>query len=185
LIEVVIIIALIGIYADLRLSGVLFGEPDTVTIINKDSTFIPPIVVNLPPGQTIIKEKPVPANIDTTSILKAYFREVIYNDSLVNDTVKIILREVISENAIKSRELTWKLNLPITTTTEIHNQRKMELYGGVMLGMGQQPSAYPMLSLKNKKNHVFMGYYNPFTKEGGFGYSMPIKIKSSALVNRE
>ena len=185
MIEVVIIIALIGIYADLRLSGVLFGEPDTVTIINRDSTFIPPIVVNMPPGQTIIKEKPVPANVDTTSILKAYFREVIYNDSLVNDTVKIILREVISENAIKSRELTWKLNLPITTITEIRNEKRREIYGGVMLGMGQEPSLYPMLTFKNKKDYLFMGYYNPFTKEGGFGYSMPIRIRASAPVNRE
>ncbi len=105
----------IGIYIDLRKSGILLGSD---TIISRDTIIVnlPPQTINLPPSQPInIINNPIPSNVDTGAILKAFFSELTYLDSVDTDTLKIVLKEVISQNKIISRELTHRLKIPITT----------------------------------------------------------------------
>jgi len=124
-------IVLIGyIYHDLAGRGVF--DRDQPVVVRTDTTLLPPITINIPPSKGIVMNNPVPDNIDSAKIAQAYFASVQYSDSIVTDTDSIWLRETVSRNAIQSRELTYKLNIPIQTITEY----RQELQRGVVFGGG-------------------------------------------------
>jgi len=169
------IIAGIGIYIDMRRAGVLF---DSDTIISSDTIIVnlPSQTFQLPPGQPInIVNNPVPSNVDTGAILKSFFREVTYLDSLDNDTVKIVLKEVISENSIRSRELMWKLKLPLTTTINHINEKKGQLYLGGIASARNGISLAPAIGYRNKKDYYIFGAYDPWERRIQAGYLIPLK----------
>lgn len=169
------IIAGIGIYIDMRRAGVLF---DSDTIISSDTIIVnlPPQTFQLPPGQPInIVNNPVPSNVDTGAILKSFFREVTYLDSLDNDTVKIVLKEVISENSIRSRELMWKLKLPLNTTINHINEKKGQLYFGGIASARNGISLAPSVAYRNKKDWYMFGSYDPWSKTVQGGYYIPLR----------
>lgn len=174
LVLIAILIGL-GIYIDLRRSGVLFGSD---TIVSSDTIVVnlPPQTIQLPPGQPInIVNNPVPQNVDTGAILKSFFREVTYLDSLDNDTVKILLKEVISENSIRSRQLTWKLKVPLTTTINHINEKKGQLYFGGIATVRDGVSLAPSIGYKNKKDWYMFGSYDPWNKTIQGGYYIPLR----------
>ena len=171
-----LILLLGAIYLDLRFNGYLSSEPDNFNFVRRDSFYLPPVVVNVPPGKPIIIEKPVPVNVDTASIIKAYFKEVVYNDSIVNDTVKIVLKEIVSENAIRSRDLRWQLMMPISTST-IVEPRSLFYVGGV-LDVDNNVSLAPFLAYKNKRDQLLTGSYNPFDRSVGVGVAVPVTLPS-------
>jgi hypothetical protein len=169
---------LIAVYLDLRISGFFNSDPYQINLTTRDSVYLPPVVVNMPPGKpTIIVDRPVPADVDTQGILKAYFREITYHDSIVNDTVKISLKETISENAIRSRELSWQLKMPIQTIVNNYEPKRQLFIGGQAV-YSNSAAIYPFLAYKNKKNHLVTGYYDPWNKAVGVGYSVPITIRN-------
>ncbi len=99
----VAIAVVLGIYLDMRLNGVLNFSQTNVT---RDTVVVnlPPQTINLPPGQPLtIINQPLPDKVDTGAVLKAFFSEVTYLDSVDTDTLKIVLKEVISQNKIISR----------------------------------------------------------------------------------
>lgn len=176
--EVLILVAIIvgvGIYIDLRKNGILFGSD---TIISRDT-----IVVNLPqqnltfpPGQPInIINQPIPSDIDTGAILKAFFREVTYLDSLDNDTVKIVLKEVISENAVRSRSLTWNLKVPLKTIIETKNEIKPLFYYGGIIDYSTQMTLSPAIGYRNKREQILFLGYDPFNRQVKVGGFLPLK----------
>jgi hypothetical protein len=168
------IVAFVGIYIDLRRTGVLFGSD---TVISRDTIIVnlPAQTFQLPPGQPInIVNNPVPTNVDTGAILKAFFREMTYLDSLDNDTVKILLKEVISENSVRSREITWRLKMPLTTTiNHINEKRGQVLFGGVAT-FRDGISIAPSIGYKNKKDWFMFGSYDPWNKTIQGGYYIPL-----------
>jgi len=116
------------VYKDIRRHP--FGQPTTVI---RDTTYLPPITVNIPPSQSPqVIIQPVPASVDTSEILKAYFSQVNYNDSIHTDSVSIWISESVSRNMIQSRDVRWKLKVPIQTVTEYHTSVRSGLvYGGM------------------------------------------------------
>ena len=157
LITVLCGIGLIGyIYHDLASRGV-FDKSDPV-VVNLDSTYMPPVVVNLNPGHPITITSPIPANIDSAAIATAYFASVHYNDSIITDTVSIWLRETVSRNAIQSRELTYKLNIPIQTITEYRQELKRGLvFGGGGAFHGDKVNVFLSGGVQGKRGSVVFG----------------------------
>jgi len=176
--EIIILIAIlfgIGIYIDLRKSGILLGND---TIISRDTIIVnlPPQTINLPPGQPIhIINNPIPSNVDTGAILKAFFSQITYLDSVDNDTLKIVLKEVISQNKIVSRELTHRLKIPITTIIETKNEIKPLFYYGAFATYGQTLGLSPMVGYRNKREQLFFGAYDPIGKGISVGAMLPLK----------
>lgn len=124
--------ALIGtglyIYKDIRSNP--FGQPSTVVV--RDTTYLPDITVTIPPSATPnVIIQPVPASVDTSEILRAYFAQVTYNDSIHTDSVSIWINEVVSRNMLQSRDVRYRLTIPIQTVTEYHTSVRSGLvYGG-------------------------------------------------------
>lgn len=174
LVLIAIVIGL-GIYIDMRRSGVLFGSD---TVVSSDTIVVnmPAQTLQLPPGQPInIINNTVPQDVDTGAILKAFFREMTYLDSLDNDTVKIVLKEVISENAVRSREINWKLKLPLTTVITTQNEKKGQLYLGGVATLRDGVSLAPSIGYKNKKDWYMFGSYDPWNKTIQGGYYIPLR----------
>lgn len=176
--NILVLIAIIvgvGIYIDMRRAGVLF---DSSTIVSNDTIIVnlPPQTFQLPPGQPInIVNNTVPTDIDTGAILKAFFREVTYLDSIDNDTVKIVLKEIISENAVRSRELNWKLKIPVSTTIITHEERKGQLYLGGIASARNGISLAPAIGYRNKKDYYIFGAYDPWERTIKAGYLIPLR----------
>ena len=160
ILQLVLILAILGIYIDLRRSGILFGS-DTTTVINRDSTFLPPITVNIPPSKPTVIYQPVPVELDTMAILQDYYANRIYRDSLVNDTVSIHLVETVNQNQVQSRSLTYQLKLPLQTVSEIHTTSKSRLVFG---GLASYSTGTIDLSVAGgivtKKGSVVFGAYS-------------------------
>ena len=175
--NILILIAIIigvGIYIDIRRSGVLFGDTivttrDTVIVNLPEQTF------NFAPGKPVTIINEVPANVDTSAILKAYFSELTYNDSLVNDTVAFSIKESVTQNSIRSRELKWRLKMPIQTIVEIHNEKKGQLCAGGMVTFRGQSTIAPTLGYKNKNDWFMFGSYDPWTKGIQGGLLIPLR----------
>lgn len=176
--EILILIAIIvgvGIYIDLRKSGVLFGSD---VVISRDTIVVnlPQQTFNLPPSQPInIINNPIPSNVDTGAILKAFFSELTYLDSLENDTVKIVLKEVVTQNSVKARQINWRLKLPLTQVIETRNEIKPMFYYGAFATYGQTLGLSPMVGYKNKKEQIIFGAYDPISKGISVGGMLPLK----------
>jgi len=167
-------------YFDLKKSGLL-NYNNHNKIISSDTT-----IVNIP-SQTIdfkpviierIIEKPIPSKIDTSKILQDYYREKHLNDVIENDTIKIRLREVISKNSMLSRELSWTLKIPnkIITNTVVQEEIKRKiLFGGQLNYDYEKITVNPGIGFKDRKNNFYLGSYNIYNKEIGFGIYVPIK----------
>lgn len=169
------IIVGVGIYIDIRRAGVLFGSD---TVISNDTIIVnlPAQTFQLPPGQPInIVNNPVPQAIDTGAILKSFFREITYLDSLDNDTVKIVLKEVISENSIRSRELTWKLKVPISTTVNTYEEKRGQIYFGGVANARNGIGLAPAIGYRTKRDGYIFGAYDPWERRIQAGYLFPLK----------
>jgi len=168
------LIVFVAIYIDLRRSGALsFSNTsyssDTV-IVN-----LPPQTINFPPGQPInIINQPMPSNVDTGAVLRAFFSEVTYLDSVDTDTLKIVLKEVISQNKIVSRELTHRLKIPIKTITNVYNRPSMLMVGGNVTKT-DQVSLQGSVGYLTKKDVLIYGTFDPSTRQWGVGAMVPIR----------
>lgn len=174
------LIALVGIYIDLRRSGVLSFtnssySSDTV-IVN-----LPPQTINFPPGQPItIINQPLPDKVDTGAVLRAFFSEVTYLDSVDTDTLKIVLKEVISQNKIVSRELTHRLKIPITTVTNVYHRPSMLMVGGSVTKT-DQVSLVGSVGYLTKRDVLIYGSFDPSTRQWGVGAMVPIRRSKGAF----
>ena len=165
----------LGIYLDIRINGAFDDEP---TIISRDTIVVnlPQQTFNLPPSAPIsVINNSLPTKIDTGAVLKAFFSEVTYLDSVDNDTLKIVLKEVVSRNAIVSRELTHRLKIPITKVIETTYQPKVMFYYGASATYGQSLGLSPMIGYKNKKDQFIFGAYDPLQKSIQFGGMLPLR----------
>ena len=150
-------IVLIGyIYNDLASRGVF--DRSTPVTVKRDTIMMPPVTINLPPSNGIVIERPIPINVDSAAIARAFFSEVYYNDSVVTDTVTIHLRESVSRNAIQSRELTYKLNIPIQTITEYRQELNRSIvFGGGGAFHGDKVNVFLSGGYQNRKGSVLFG----------------------------
>jgi len=167
-------IILIGvIYWDLRQSGALkFNN----TNVSSDTVIVnlPPQTINFPAGQPInIINQAIPSKVDTGAILRAFFSEVTYLDSVDTDTLKIVLKEVISQNKIVSRELTHRLKIPITRITNVYHRPSMLMVGGNVTKT-DQVSLQGNVGYLTKRDVFIFGSFDPSTRQWGVGAMVPI-----------
>lgn len=81
-------------------------QRDTVTLT--DILFLPMPV----PGKYIIVE--VPADVDTAAILKDYYTQKIYDDTLVhNNRMNLVLRDTVYNNKLLGRTVNYTLSNPV------------------------------------------------------------------------
>lgn len=151
-------------------------------LMRSDTTIInlPPLSISLPPSQspTIIYQ-PIPENVDSLAIIRDYFAIRQYNDSLENDTVKIVLNEVIGQNKVVSRKIDYRLKLPISSVVneyKIEKSRKL-LLGGFASVDSLGSSLYFGGGYQNKQNQLFIAGYNPFVKSGMVGVLIPVSLR--------
>lgn len=174
------LIALVGIYIDLRRSGVLsFSQ----TNVSSDTVIVnlPPQTINFPAGQPInIINQAIPSKVDTGAILRAFFSEITYLDSVDTDTLKIVLKEVISQNKIVSRELTHRLKIPITKITNVYHRPSMLLVGGSVTKT-DQVSLQGSVGYLTKKDVLLYGTFDPSTRQWGVGAMVPIRRSRDAF----
>jgi hypothetical protein len=81
-------------------------------------------------------------DVDTSYVLGDYFSTYIYNDSLINDTLKLYINDSITQNKIKSRDLKYKLTIPIITITNTVVENKREYYIGAGITGGKSGLDY-------------------------------------------
>lgn len=93
-------------------------------------TIIKTIPTYVPQWKTKIIKNTI-VETDTVTIVKDYNDIYVYNDSLVNDTVKFFINDTITQNKIKSRTLNYHLNLPTKIITKEVTVNKRELYYGL------------------------------------------------------
>lgn len=79
---------------------------------------LPPIIIrdtilgDIPDPEIIIKE--VPADVDTAAILKSYFSEKIYNDTiLLYPELQVGLTDIVSQNSIVDRQIFVNYQRPV------------------------------------------------------------------------
>lgn len=95
--------------------------------------------------------------IDTASILEDYFKAYAYNDTLKEDSITLIVNDIISQNQIMSRKIKYSLVYPTTIIQTEREVNKRELYVGFGIGGDRQQLNFAggELLLRNKKERIY------------------------------
>ena len=95
--------------------------------------------------------------IDTASILEDYFKAYAYNDTLKEDSITLIIDDIISQNQIMSRNIKYSLVYPTTIIQTEREVNKRELYLGFGIGGDRQQLSFvgSELLLRNKKERIY------------------------------
>ena len=177
LLNIILVLLLIGaaVYITHRFfpkEKVITKTYQTTDTIWKDTV----VYKQLPPPKpdTIIKTDTIIKYDNTENYFEKYvnlyqkfYRQNIYKDTLKNDSVAFIsVYDVISENKIGSRKLTYKDRTPTVINKTIHkeiiNQRK--LFIGVEAGMN---SLSPSVMYKDLNDVIYKAGYDVYGKNKG------------------
>ena len=117
-----------------------------------------------------------PERVDTAAILKDFFAQALYNDTLRVKYGLVIIKDTISQNRIAGRSIMTRFAFPdVTTTKTIAEGPKRMLFVGPDIGFGIGVSA----AYKTKTDHLLgLGYM--LTQHGGLldlSYKWKISIK--------
>lgn len=89
--------------------------------------------------KTEVVHDTIPANIDTTAILKDYYTKYFYTDTIDLDTIgSIVVKDTVTKNLILSRNVQSNIFVPTTTVNNIIYIYKKEFFGGVSVGATNQ-----------------------------------------------
>ncbi len=89
--------------------------------------------------KTEVVHDTIPANIDTSSILKDYYTKYFYTDTIELDTIgSIVVKDTITKNLIISRNVQSNIFVPTTTVNKTIYLYKKEFFGGVSVGATNQ-----------------------------------------------
>lgn len=96
--------------------------------------------------------------IDTAYVIGDYYSTYYYEDSIKGDSLKLYIKDSVSENKIKSRSIKYQFILPTVNITNTVIKNKTEFYVGVGLVGGKNGINYfgPELLLRTK-NHQSYG----------------------------
>lgn len=95
--------------------------------------------------------------IDTVEVIGDYFSTYIYQDSIITDTLKLHIRDSVTQNKIKARDINYSLTFPTITINNNIIQRKNEYYYGLSL-TGKMSGIMcfgPELLLRTKRRDVY------------------------------
>lgn len=145
-------------------------------IITIERDTLPAIIVNIPPGKPHVIYQPIPANIDSGEIARAYFATVIYNDTLRRDSVDVFIHEKLSRNMIQERAVGVKFNFPTTTNTTIKEIIKEPVTRKLLIGLSGDYSLadssirfMPFAAYQDRKGNQFTAGYNGSVVRIGYG----------------
>jgi len=95
--------------------------------------------------------------IDTAYVLGDYYSTYFYQDSLVADSLYVCMNDSINQNKIKSRNIKYKITIPVISNTLTIIKNKNEFYAGIGLVGSQNGINYfgPELLLRTKKKSVY------------------------------
>ncbi len=134
----------------------LSKKRDTVwnTKVVKIPTYVPVPI----PGKP--EPTPIPADVDTVAILHKYYEKVSYSDVQKIDSVgTVTINDVVTQNRIYSRNLTFNYKLPTITETIIVKdppKNKMFVGGGINVDTQQiVNSVYGGVLFQSKTDKVF------------------------------
>ena len=100
----------------------------------------------------------IPAEIDTTAILRDYYAKYFYSDTLQIDTVGFaVINDTISRNTILARDVKTNILIPTTTITKEIYLNNREFYWGLGLQGRTDQINYlgGELLYRNKKRQVY------------------------------
>lgn len=114
-------------------------------------------------GSVVRRPDTIRTPVDTAMILKDFFAEALYNDTLRVKYGLVIIRDTISQNRIAGRSVIERFSFPdVTTTKTVTEGSKRMLFVGPDIGFGIGASA----AYKTKTDHLFgLGYM--LTAHGG------------------
>lgn len=149
-----------------------------------DTVYVPKDTIVYRPGKTIWKDKPVylevPANVDTTAILKDYYSTIVYKDTLkLNENMGYVtVTDTVSKNSIVGRLWQARVNQKtIHETTIVKEPARVQLYIGGTLGVdSKSPINFigPTLMLKTKSDRVY-------TVSAGYGLDHTVIVQGGLL----
>ena len=177
IIPILIILVVVGIYVDFRGK---YRPSDTIIQSDTIVVNLPPITFDFPPSEGIKVYNQLPTITDSAQIARDYYATVSYNDSIIGDSVSLWLSEVVSQNVIQSRKMTYKLNIPVSTTiTNIHEDSRRKLLIGGMVGYGADRSLdlTAQVGYMDKRDRVLMGGYNFVDKSYNVGIMWTVKLR--------
>ena len=96
-------------------------------------------------------------DIDTAYVSGDYYATYVYNDSLINDTLKLYINDSITQNKIKNRHLKYSLTYPTITITDVITENKREYYigGGLAGGKSGLASLGPEFLFRNTNRQAY------------------------------
>ena len=130
---------------------------DTVKVTKKE--YVPKYIT-----KTIVEIDSFQLPIDTAFILRDYYAEYFYTDTIKIDTLgTIVINDTITRNLISMRDVQSNILIPTTTVTNTVYINKRELYGGISVSGVTKPSQgeTPIkfiggeLLYKNKKKQIY------------------------------
>ena len=141
------------------------GKTYTVIKHDVDTITIPVKQIVYRDGKNIYKEnviyKNIPSNIDTNGIIKNYYSQVIYKDTLnLDDSLGYVsVVDTISNNSILKRKWESHVNkIIIKDFSVVKELPKNQFFIGGFAGYNSQLSSIylgPTIMLKNKKENTF------------------------------
>ena len=119
--------------------------------------------------------------IDTASILEDYFKAYAYNDTLKEDSITLIVNDIISQNQIMSRNIKYSLVYPTKIIQTEREVNKRELYLGFGIGGDRQQLSFvgSELLLRHKKERIYgvgLGINQNFEPILAFKMSWKVKM---------
>ena len=172
------------------------SKPETVKVDGKkydvinrkiDTVYITKTSTVYRPGKKIpykvLVEKPVyiPAKIDTSAVINAYFAKVIYKDTLRIDKIGYIsVTDTLNKNKISGRSYSYEFKLPTIKDYMIikeppHNQ--FYIGGNILVG-SYKVFVGPQILWKTKSDNIYgmNAYVDPYGDQY-YGVSLNWKIK--------
>jgi len=162
----ILVLVVIIAYQFIFPSKEIIEKPVTETVIQTDTTYVEVTTtetVYLPRYITKNDTIRIPTVVDTLSIIRDYFTEYTYNDTLKVETFGYgYLKDTIFMNRIKSRTVSWDYKIPVITTTiettiTLPPRREFQFYVGATIGGDKTTINYfgPSIGFKTKSDKFF------------------------------
>lgn len=129
------------------------GVTNNHYITGDTTTKVIPVTVHGPTKTIFV---PVPAIVDTQAILRNYFAENIYSQTVSDSLFSATITDTIQQNRLKGRGFHYKI-----TRKEIV-QEKFKVFAGLNVGAGKNgfASLEPQVYILTKKDHLYGVGYN-------------------------
>jgi hypothetical protein len=153
----------------------------TDTVSYRDTIYVPVIKKKyIPKHVEVIRYDTVLLDVDTAEILKDYFTQLYYQDTILNDTNGlIVVCDTVAENRIKSRVVRKRIYPHYTNTTiKVPEKKRIKIYAGIGLnGWLNKFGASGNILLQNKRDQIYSIGYDPFNQSAEFRIYWKLRFK--------